>query len=206
MSGLITDTMPLQIIKCDRVMAEGKDGARPVTRVTGLFQKADTINANGRLYPKDIMAKAVADLQENIKARVVLGELDHSQDAKIHMDRASHLITRLWMEGKDVFGECEILEEMPCGKMLKTLIDNKVRVSVSSRGVGDMEAIKEGDKEYQRVCNGYSCMTWDCVLEPSVANTQLTVMESKNRIFNLKKQFEGELLEEIKDLLGGRKE
>jgi hypothetical protein len=206
MSGLITDTMPLQIIKCDRVMAEGKDGSRPVTRVTGLFQKAGVVNANGRMYPKDIMAKAIGDLQESIKARAVLSEFDHPTDAKIHMDRACQLITKVWMDGNDVFGECEILEDMPCGKMLKTLVDNKVRVSVSSRGVGDMETIKEGDKEYQQVCPGYSICTWDVVQEPSVPHTQLSVMESKNRIFNLKKQFEGELLEEIKDLLGGRKE
>ena len=202
MSSLIQDVTPFVVRKCDRVMVESADGRRPVTRVTGIFQRANAVNANGRMYPKDVLGKAIENLQENIKARAVLGEFSHPQDATIHMDRASHLVTKVWVEGDNVFGECEVLEEMPCGKMLKTLLDNQVRVCVSSRGVGDMESIKEGDKEYQRVKPGYSLVTWDVVQEPSVGNTVLHVMEGK--VLNLKGQFEAELLEEIKDMINGR--
>jgi hypothetical protein len=201
MGGLISDIIPFEIKKCDRIMVEGASGSRPVTRVSGIFQRANVVNANGRMYPRKVLSKAVDALQEAVKCRSVLGEFDHPTDAKIHMDRACQLITKVWMEGDNVYGECEILEDMPCGKMLKTLIDNKVRVSVSSRGVGDMESIKEGDKEYQKVMDGYTIVTWDTVHEPSVKGTELSVMESRNRMLDLKVQFEHELLEEIKDML-----
>ncbi|MDP1712552.1 MAG: hypothetical protein Q8K86_08855 [Candidatus Nanopelagicaceae bacterium] len=197
----ITSVMPLQIVKCERRLVEDLQTKRqhPVTRVTGVFQRANVVNANGRLYPHDVMQEAVKDLQEAVTGRKVLGELDHSADAKIHLDRVSHLISKLWMEGDIVFGECEILEEMPCGKMLKGLIDSGVCISVSSRGVGDMETMKENGKDVSKVTRGYKAITWDAVLEPSVMGTELSVMESK--IIDVRKQHEMELLEELKILI-----
>lgn len=195
---IVNVVTPFEIREKKRLVLEDtKTGIkRPVIRVTGLFQRADFLNANGRVYPQGVLENAVKEIQENIKKRSVLGELDHPTDAKIHLDRVSHLITKAWMEGDKVFGECEVLEDLPCGKMLKALLDNNVCISVSSRGVGDLEMIREDGQDVYRVSPGYKVVTWDAVLEPSVTGTELSVMESK--IVNLRKQYELELFEEIK--------
>lgn len=104
-------------------------------------------------------------------------------DAKIHLDRLSHVITKVWMESKYVYGVAEVLEEMPCGKMLGALLRAKVQVGISSRGVGDLEVVNEGtESQHYKVCKGYQIVTWDVVGEPSVQEAVLSVMESRNRI------------------------
>jgi len=195
---LISTTMPMKIRSKKRVIVEGKDGRRPVTRVVGLFQRANYINSNGRMYPKEVLEEAIKNLQEGIKKRSVLGELGHPDTAKVNLERTSHLVTKVWMEGNNVYGECEILEDMPSGRMLKTLIDNDVCISVSSRGTGDLEMIREGNQDYMKVLPGYSIVTWDAVHEPSVAGTELAVLESKGHKINLVEQYERELLAEIR--------
>jgi hypothetical protein len=103
-------------------------------------------------------------------------------DAKLHLDRVSHLITKLWMEGKYVYGVAEVLEDMPCGGPLATLLRNKVRVGISSRGVGDMEeVVSEGMSKFE-VQPGYQFVTWDVVGEPSVKEATMNMMESRNRL------------------------
>jgi hypothetical protein len=178
---LITSVQPLKVLDAQSVISEAA-GGRSVLRITGIFQIADEPNQNGRVYPRNVLSEAVQLIQEDIGSRKVMGELDHPSDAKIHLDRVSHLLTKLWMEGKNVYGVAEVLEDMPCGKILSTLIRNKVQIGISSRGVGDMETISEGREQYQRVLPGYSFVTWDIVGEPSVKTAVMHVMESRNRL------------------------
>lgn len=99
-------------------------------------------------------------------------------DAKIHLDRISHLLTRLWMEGKTVYGEIEIFNDTRCplGNMLACYLERGLNVGVSSRGVGDMELVmREGEDVYE-VQDGFKFVTFDVVAEPSVAGTQLKQM------------------------------
>ncbi len=103
-------------------------------------------------------------------------------DAKIHLDRVSHVITKIWMEGKYVYGVAEVIEDMPCGAMLAALIRNKVQIGISSRGVGDMEIVSEGQNQIQKVMPGFRIVTWDIVGEPSVKQAVMNVMENHNRI------------------------
>src|SRR5437870_4657076 len=107
---LLQDSMPLKVVKTETVMVEDINGAkRPVMRLAGRFQFGDKPNSNGRIYESTILRHAVEEMQDDIKARRILSEYDHPADAKIHLDRISHLVTKLWMEGSEVLGELEVL-------------------------------------------------------------------------------------------------
>jgi len=205
---LFREEKVFDILGSETVMVENKTGEKVKRlRLTGVFQKADSFNENNRRYSYDIITEALKAIQEAVKLRRVLGELDHAVDAKIHLDRASHLVTKLWMDDKKVYGELEILEDMPCGKMLKTLVDANVCIGISSRGVGDMSPISlDESAERFDVLPGFRFITWDVVAEPSVTEAQLSVLESKQ--YNLvndthrRKIAEEQLLKEIRQVLG----
>ncbi len=210
---LIRDTYPFKIIDKKDIMVEDVYGKEsPVMRVTGLFQMCDTENANGRWYPRPVLAKAVKDIQEDISNRAVLGELDHPADARIHLDRCSHLLNKLWMDGKKVYGEAEVLHRLPLGAFLRGLFEHKIRVGISSRGVGDMEIVEHNGKDLYSVQEGYSIVTFDCVAEPSVegavlknVNESLTkrlrpIKEQKNRFSP--EAYQNLLVKEINQFFG----
>lgn len=200
---IICDTAAFKLVKAPEIVTESKSG-RKFTRLTGLIQKADAPNENGRVYPEEVMREALEALQPAIESRMVLGELDHPEDAKIHTENACLLLTKCWMEGKAVYGQFEILEGMPKGQMLKALIDQGVTVSISSRGVGDMEIeLMEDGSEVNKVLPGFRFVCFDAVNEPSVKGTALNVMESKQRVIRkqARKDNEMKLAQAMKDFL-----
>lgn len=210
---LIRDTFPFEIIEKKDVVKEDVNGnAVQLMRVTGLFQNGDKENANGRFYPtKEVLIPAVNRIQEDIGARAVLGEFDHPSDAKIHLDRVSHLITKVWMDNRKVYGEAEILHKLPCGACLRGLFEHKVRVGISSRGVGDMDIVEHNGKEVYKVMPGYAFVTWDVVAEPSVSGAILNIQESlTKRLKPIKQQkhlfspsvYQNMLVEEINKFFG----
>ncbi|MCK9557583.1 MAG: hypothetical protein M0R50_06030 [Candidatus Cloacimonetes bacterium] len=180
---LLQDTWPLKVLDTKHVIGEGVLGGTPITRITGIFQVADDMNANGRIYPRPVVREAVEAIQEDLAGRSVWGEFDHPADAKIHLDRISHLLTKVWMEGKNVFGEAEIIDELPFGQQLKTLI-KRGRVGISSRGIGDMDVRDQGGQETYYVTEGYRFVTWDAVAEPSVTGAILHICEGKLKPLN----------------------
>lgn len=180
---LIQDTWEFKIVDKKEVVTEGANGGEePAMRVTGLFQQADHKNANGRIYPYRILRGAVDAIQEDVKARAVLGEYDHPCDAKIHLDRVSHVINKLWMDGKKVYGEAEILHRLPLGACLRGLFEHKVRVGISSRGVGDLKMMESDDKTFM-VAENFAFVTWDAVAEPSVSGAILNLREGVEKKF-----------------------
>lgn len=181
--SMIRDTVPFHVLDTKKAVTEGIGGREePVMRITGLIQLGDKENANGRIYgTSDVLNPAVRDIQEDISSRSVMGEYDHPADAKIHLDRVSHLMTKIWMEGRKVYGEAEILHKLPLGACLRGLFEHKVQVGISSRGVGDMEISEENGKELYRVLPGYSFVTWDVVAEPSVNGAILNIQEGLSR-------------------------
>jgi len=181
----ISDSYSFKPIKMEKSIAEGKGGQEVTTfKITGLFQEADKENANGRIYPRGVISKAVEAVQEDVKRRAVLGEFDHPADAKIHLDNVSHLITKVWMDGAKVYGEAEVLDSQPKGLCLRGLFEQKVQPGISSRGVGDMEVKESNGEEYYEVLPGYTFVTWDVVAEPSVSGATLNVMEGLNRVLS----------------------
>ncbi len=186
----LTDTFPFEVVDTKKTIKEGRNGEEvPVLKITGMIQKGDSENANGRIYPtREVLMPAVQSIQEDLASRAVLGEFDHPSDAKIHLDRVSHLMTKVWMDGRKVYGEAEILHKLPLGACLRGLFEHKVRVGISSRGVGDMEIVEHNNKDMYQVLPGFTFVTWDVVAEPSVNGAVLNIQEGlQRRLMPIKK-------------------
>lgn len=136
---------------------------RNVTTFRGKFQEAGVVNKNKRMYTKPILNSNVDRLEEALKDGGLIGELDHPSDSIIHFYNSSHKVTRLWWEGNVLMGEGNILNT-PCGKILKTLINDGVRVGISSRGVGNGKVNEEG---ILVIGESYKLITFDAVADPS---------------------------------------
>lgn len=199
MESLLIDVYDFQPIEKPKqliLVEERTNKKKKVTRLRGLFQKGGDVNENHRIYPINILSEAIDQLQDKIKQRRVVGELDHPPDAKIHLDRVSHLITKVWVEDEDVYGELEILEKTEKGKILKGLIESGVQLGISSRGVGDVAVVERNGEKYYEVQPGYQLITWDVVAEPSVQEAYLVLAESTNRYAY--KPLQNEIINKIK--------
>jgi len=145
-----------------KVINEGTK-ASPRVRLQGKFQKCDEQNNNGRVYPKKVLESQVKAIQDKINERSLVGALDHPANDAIHLSQASHLITKLWVEKNgDVMGECEILST-PNGKIVESLLNDDVKVGISSRGVGSVSEAANG----KIVNEDFKLITFDLVSDPS---------------------------------------
>jgi Prohead core protein serine protease len=140
-------------------------GSNGTVKFRGKFQEADAINKNKRTYPFGVLAENVKSLKEAIDNGGLIGELDHPTDSIVHFANASHKISRLWWEGKVLMGEGVILNT-PHGKILKALINDGVRVGISSRGVGNGRVNEEG---ILVIGESYKLITFDAVADPSTS-------------------------------------
>jgi len=155
---------------------EKKQVANGAVIMTGILQKADTRNGNGRVYPLKILGREMENYQKLIKESRALGELDHPEDSVINLKNDSHLVTETWWDGDTVMGKVRILDT-PSGTILKSLMEGGVKLGISSRGLGSVresngETIVEDD--FQLIC-------FDFVSEPSTPNAYMTprMMEGK---------------------------
>ena len=125
----------------------------------GCFIQGDVRNQNQRVYPVTEISSAVGAIMEQIKAgNSVLGECDHPEELTVNIDRVSHLITEMRMNGADGVGKMKVLPT-PCGNIVKTLIENGVKLGVSSRGSGNVD-----DSGY---VSEFEIVTVDIVARPS---------------------------------------
>tara|TARA_R110002096_G_scaffold70254_6_gene168470 strand:- start:11352 stop:12668 length:1317 start_codon:yes stop_codon:yes gene_type:complete len=156
-----------------KIINEGTKG-RTKVRLQGKFQKCDEQNNNGRIYPKSILESQVKAIQEKIGDRSLVGALDHPTNDAIHLSQASHLITKLWVEKNgDVMGECEILST-PNGKIVEALLNDGVKLGISSRGIG---SVTEGIKG-KLVNEDFKLITFDLVSDPSTRGAFPQISES----------------------------
>jgi hypothetical protein len=118
----------------------------------GIFVQGEKRNQNQRVYPVSEISKAVKVIQEKIDTGYsVLGEADHPDDLQVNLDRVSHMIEKMWMDGQDGYGRLKLLPT-PMGNICKTLLDNGVKLGVSSRGSGNVtESGSVSDFEIQTV-------------------------------------------------------
>lgn len=118
----------------------------------GIFVQGDKRNQNQRVYPVNEISKAVKAIQEKIESGFsVLGEADHPDDLQVNLDRVSHMIEKMWMDGQDGYGRLKLLPT-PMGNICKTLLENGVKLGVSSRGSGNVtESGNVSDFEIQTV-------------------------------------------------------
>ena len=134
-----------------------------LVRFKGKFQEAEAVNKNKRMYPYSVLDENIQRLTEVVKSRGLVGELDHPTDSIIHFKDASHIITKLWWEGNVLMGEGEVLNT-PHGKVLKALLNDGVRVGISSRGVGNGKVNEDG---ILVIGESYKLITFDAVADPS---------------------------------------
>jgi hypothetical protein len=131
--------------------------------VRGVIQRADTLNANGRVYPRHILEREIQNYQKLVHERRATGELDHADDPVVNLKNVSHVITKLWMEDNAVWAEVEVLDNLPMGKILFGLFERNIKVGISSRALGSVEHTHEGDL----VQDDLHFICWDFVSEPS---------------------------------------
>jgi len=129
----------------------------------GKFQEAEAVNKNKRMYPYDVLDENLQRLMECVNDRRLIGELDHPTDSIIHFANASHVVTKLWWDGNVLMGEGEILNT-PHGKVLKALINDGIKVGISSRGIGNGKVNEDG---ILVIGESYKLITFDAVADPS---------------------------------------
>lgn len=144
-------------------LVENKKGGGKDVFIEGIFAQANRENRNGRIYPMGIMEKEIDRYQKIISEKRSLGELGHPPNPTVNLDKVSHLITSLRFEGNDVIGKAKILDT-PMGIIAKNLIENEVRLGVSTRGLGSLKLNKEGVNEVQ---DDFHLATVDIVADPS---------------------------------------
>ena len=144
---------------------EGKD-----LYMKGICIQGGVRNANQRVYPVPEIAKAVKTLNDQISGGYsVLGEVDHPQDLRINLDRVSHMITEMWMDGPNGFGKLKILPT-PMGQLIRTMLESGVKLGVSSRGSGNVQEDGSGQ------VSDFEIVTVDIVAQPSAPGAYPTVV------------------------------
>jgi len=169
------------------VESDEKDGKNLYMK--GICIQGGVKNANQRVYPVSEIAKAVKTLNDQLTGGYsVLGEVDHPQDLKINLDRVSHLITEMWMDGPNGYGKLKVLPT-PMGQLVKTMLESGVKLGVSSRGSGNVKEDGSGQ------VSDFEIVTVDIVAQPSAPGAYPTpiyehLMNNKggNQAFNLAKE------------------
>jgi len=149
--------------------------------IEGIFLECDIKNRNGRVYPLDTVVKEVHRYDSQfIQTKRALGELGHPDSGQINLDRVSHLITGLRLEGRTFIGRAKLLDT-PMGKIAKNFVEEGVRLGVSSRGFGTMKE-KNGVKI---VGEDFYLSTVDIVADPSAPHAFVDgIMENKEFYFD----------------------
>lgn len=147
-------------------IAEATENGKKKFAIEGVFMQSDTVNRNGRVYPRQILEGEVDRYNKKyVLENRALGELNHPSGPTVNLDKVSHLITNLRMEGRDVVGKAKLLET-PCGLIAQSLIESGVKLGVSSRGMG---SLKE-NRGYKEVQKDFMLSAVDIVADPSAPN------------------------------------
>ena len=156
------------------MIQEAERTSGPIIIQDKLLQKANTRNHNGRIYPREILEREVGKYSELVKKRRSLGELDHPDSPIVELKNVSHLVTDIYMKNDEVRGSLEILNT-PKGQILKNIIQQGVKIGISSRGVGSLQ--KESDMNI--VQDDFELIAFDAVSSPSTPGAFL--VEGLNR-------------------------
>ena len=149
--------------------------------IEGIFMSAEQKNRNGRIYPKQIMERAVDKyVNEQVSKKRSVGELNHPEGPTVNLDKVSHLITDLQWEGNDVVGKAQILDT-PMGRIVKGLLEGGVQLGVSTRGMGSLE----NRNGVMYVKDDYMLNTVDIVQDPSAPSAFVNgIMEGVDWVWN----------------------
>ena len=175
-------------------------------KIRGIFQRADAKNHNGRVYPYEVLVRALGEAKESLDSKNMFGELDHPADGNptVSLKNVSHVITTLNFSGKDLLGEAVGFDDpgpagTPAGRLLGAFIRNNCTVGISSRGLGALsKGYSTGD-----VVNEYKLITFDCVHDPSTQQAYVhAVNESRKYSRSIQQALEEErITEQFKDTI-----
>jgi len=162
-------------------ITEAKEGGGKNYMIEGVFAQAESKNRNGRIYPQMVMEKAVAKyVKDQVNTKRSVGELNHPDGPTVNLDKVSHLIQRLNIEGKNVMGKALILDT-PNGKIVKGLLEGGVKLGVSTRGMGSLE--QRNGAMY--VKDDFILNTIDIVQDPSAPAAFVNgIMEGVDWVWN----------------------
>lgn len=169
MGSLMFDADAQQLkIECEEGINEATGRSEKKYRIKGIFSTIAEKNRNGRVYPRNLWESEVANYQNEIKTGSINTLMEYEHPARTAVDpmKAVSKIEKLWIEGKYVMGEAVLLDN-PQANQLKSLIDNGVKISVSSRGVG---SVKNG------IVESFKLITYDVVPNPSDYNATMNGM------------------------------
>lgn len=171
-----------ELTNTDFLVEDDKNGKKNYF-IEGIFMQSNIKNRNGRRYPLDVMTNEVRRYdKENIKKNRAFGELGHPDGPTINLERVSHMITNLEMDGENVKGKAKIMDT-PYGKIVKNLMDEGATLGVSSRGMGSLKQGKDGSSEVQG--DFYLATAADIVADPSAPDAFVNgVMESKEWVWD----------------------
>ena len=170
------------------VILESDDKDGKSLYLKGIAIQGGIRNANQRVYPVDEIERAVKTLNDQLQSGYsVLGEVDHPDDLKVNLDRVSHMITQMWMEGPNGYGKMKILPT-PMGNLIRTMLESGVKLGVSSRGSGNVD-------EMSGKVSDFEIITVDVVAQPSAPGAYPTpvyehIMNTRggNRAFNVARE------------------
>jgi hypothetical protein len=149
--------------RASMVVESSGEGKEKSLYMKGIFIQGGVKNANERVYPVSEITNAVETLNKQVsEGYSVLGEVDHPDDLKINLDRVSHMITSMWMDGANGFGKLKILPT-PMGQLVSTMLESGVKLGVSSRGSGNVNDMNGHVSDFEIV-------TVDIVAQPSAPN------------------------------------
>lgn len=181
MKFLVDGYKDSQTSSVNNVITEAKLGDKEKKYyIEGIFAQSEKENRNGRIYPKHVMESAINKYQELIDAKRAIGEMSHPESPQVNLERASHLVEYLKWDGDNVVGRARVLTQMPMGKIAKGLMDEGVKLGVSTRGLGSLTE-KNGAKIVQ---DDFIISAIDIVGDPSAHDAWMTaVMENREWIY-----------------------
>ena len=173
-------------------ITEEKENGKKDYNIKGIFMQADIKNRNGRVYPMEILQKEVKRYNKQyINEKRAFGELGPPDGPTVNLERASHMITGLYPDGKNFIGEAKILST-PMGNIVKNLMDEGAKLGVSSRGMGSLD--QKNGANYVRD-DFYLATAADIVADPSAPNAFVEgIMEGKEWIWDNGTLVESELI------------
>jgi hypothetical protein len=165
MSNLLIENLSYDQAKME--MSHSDEGKNLYLK--GICIQGGVKNANSRVYPITEINRAIETLNKQIKTGYsVLGEIDHPTNLRINLDRVSHMITEMWLDGPNGFGKMKILPT-PMGNLVRTMLESGVKLGVSSRGSGNVN-------EHDGAVSDFDIVTVDIVAQPSAPNAYPTAV------------------------------
>ena len=167
MKQLIVDYLPFEITAQQINESISTNDGRLI--VKGVLQRAESQNQNGRVYPKDLLMREAKKYTDNfINQKRALGELDHPDSSVVNLQNTSHNVTEMHFNGDDLVGTVEVLGT-PSGNILRELFKNGIKLGISSRGMGSVEAVQEADSKtpVMKVGQDFELIAFDFVSNPS---------------------------------------